>query len=184
NAASFRQVSQKASMVHSKIRIPLACVTALLVAIPCHALSVTIQPSPAGPQPVGTTIVWTAASTGADQVTYRFSAGPMGGAFHVLRDFSRSPVFEWTPLDDGNYAITVTARNSASGSWVDATAFYGVYSRVVAGTPLVTLTSNALVALYSAPGCDSGSMRVRFTRSGTTAGNVTPWKACQPGHDL
>src|SRR5439155_24283419 len=61
--------------------------------------TLSLLPSEAAPQLVGERILWTATATdcGATPV-YQFSAAPHGGAFHVVRDFSPTNSFAWTPM--------------------------------------------------------------------------------------
>src|SRR5262249_23464720 len=71
--------------------------------------SVSLAPSLDAPL-VGDRVTWTATATevGAAPV-YQFSAAPDGGAFHVIRDFSPSNSFTWTPMQEGTYDIRVVA---------------------------------------------------------------------------
>src|SRR5262249_46301011 len=66
---------------------------------PCTA---SLAPGEAAPQLVGEPILWTA--TAADCGTapvYQFSVAPHGGAFRVVRDFSPTNTFAWTPMQEG-----------------------------------------------------------------------------------
>src|SRR5262245_65485872 len=69
--------------------------------------TVTLAPSDNSPL-VGERVTWTATADdcGATPV-YRFSAATHGGAFHVVRDFSPSNTFTWTPMQAGSYDIQV-----------------------------------------------------------------------------
>src|SRR5437763_3211644 len=73
---------------------------------------VSLAPSEAAPQLVGERITWTAMATecGAAPV-YQFSAAPHGGTFHVVRDFSPSNTFTWTPMQEGAYDIQVSVKD-------------------------------------------------------------------------
>ena len=73
-----------------------------LVSIAARAgatITVTLSPSLASPQPVGTTIVWTANVTdtvgGGDEM--QFSVAPSGGPAAIVHDFNTSKSFPWTP---------------------------------------------------------------------------------------
>src|SRR6266508_2406184 len=74
---------------------------------------VSLAPNEAAPQLVGERITWTATATecGAAPV-YQFSAAPHGGAFHVVRDFSPSNTFTWTPMQEGSYDIEVIVKEA------------------------------------------------------------------------
>src|SRR5215470_9824218 len=68
---------------------------------------VTLAPSDDSPL-VGERVTWTAtaADVGATPV-YQFSAATHGGAFHVVRDFSPTNSFTWTPMREGDNDIRV-----------------------------------------------------------------------------
>src|SRR5262249_29870927 len=65
---------------------------------------VSLAPSEAAPQLVGERVIRTATATecGATPV-YQFSAAPHGEAFRVVRDFSPTNTFAWTPMQEGTY---------------------------------------------------------------------------------
>src|SRR5262245_13202202 len=67
--------------------------------------TVTLAPSNNSPL-VGERVTWTAtaADCGAAPV-YQFSAATHGGSFHVVRDFSPSNMFTWTPMQEGTYDV-------------------------------------------------------------------------------
>src|SRR5437667_12029866 len=73
---------------------------------------VSLAPNEAAPQLVGEGITWTATASdcGATPV-YQFSVAPHAGAFRVVRDFSPSNAFAWTPMQDGVYDIEVTVKD-------------------------------------------------------------------------
>jgi hypothetical protein len=142
------------------------------------APTVTIKPSAASGQPVGTTITWTAGSTGLKTPVYQFSVSVGTGAAAVVRDFSKSPSFSWTPMHEGSYTITATAEDGF-GNVVSTvkTAAYKVASRVKGSTATVSATANPLVALYSAPACASGTVTVQFRAAADTTG---AWQSMAP----
>src|SRR5262245_26790410 len=110
---------------------------------------VSLAPSEAAPQLVGERITWTATANecGAAPV-YQFSAAPHGGAFHVVRDFSPSNTFTWTPMQDGTYDVVVTVKDGyQAADTSSAVVTDGVASRVTGSEPVVTPTANPLVAL-------------------------------------
>jgi hypothetical protein len=66
--------------------------------------------------------------------------------------------FQWTPAqNDGAFQIQVTVRNNSTLATAQLSANYQVTSRIISNQPVVTPTSNALVALYSIPPCAAGS---------------------------
>lgn len=137
------------------------------------AVNVTFTPSVASPQPVGTTIVWTASGTDTDPgiIDYQFSVSSNSQPLRVFQDYDVSNVFEWTPsFREGFFSIQVVARNITTRNTATMAVPFTITSRVepAGGQPLITPTANPLVALYSAPGCPTGSfVRVRFSNDST-----------------
>jgi arylsulfate sulfotransferase len=137
-------------------------------------------------QPVGTRVVWTASVSGPATTVYRFSVAPPGGAFEVMRDFHPRSTFEWTPMDEGSYSIKVTARDGfgSTAAPSEAKVTFTVMSRITKSTPVVTPSRHPLVALYSAPACASGQIRVDFRPTGGQVWQSTPAKQCTPDKSL
>lgn len=136
-------------------------------------VNVTFTPSVASPQPVGTTITWTASATDPDAgaIDYQFSVSSNGQPFKIFQDYDVSNVFEWTPsFREGFFSIQVVARNITTRNTATMAVPFTITSRVApaGGQPVITPTANPLVALYSAPGCPAGSfVRVVFSNGGT-----------------
>src|SRR5215472_10054754 len=94
--------------------------------------TVALTPGEAAPQLVGQRGTWTAtaADCGAAPV-YQFSAALHGGAFHVVRDFSPSNSFTWTPMQEGTYNVRVTGKEGYQATdTMSATVADAVDSRV------------------------------------------------------
>ena len=144
---------------------------ALFLVSPLFAtLTVSLSPSVTSPQPVGTSIVWapTATDTTGNPVDFRFQVSlPSGQAYEIYQDYDVAPTFTWSPYSrEGEFQIRVTARDTVTLETAQATMPFTITARTVVsgGTPVITPTSNPLVALYSGPGCPSGQyFRVRFT---------------------
>lgn len=134
--------------------------------------------------PVGTTIFFKAAPASADAHVFRFRVGTAGGASSVVRDFAPRSYLDWTPMDDGAFDIEATARNLVTGDITTAAITYTVSSRVTAGTPVVSPTRHPLVALYSAPPCETGLIRVRYSVNPGGREQATPFKLCRPGRSV
>jgi hypothetical protein len=135
---------------------------------------VSLAPNEIAPQLVGERITWTATASdvGAAPV-YQFSAAPDGGTFHVVRDFSPTNSFAWTPMQEGVYDIKVSVKDGYQGTeTTSAVAVDAVNSRVTGSQAVVTPTLNPLVALYSAPPSSAGSMFVQFA----VAGDHPAWR--------
>ncbi len=154
-------------------------------------ISVTLSPSPAGPQPVGTLITWTAIvqDTAAGSHEYRFRVGPSGGLTSIVRDFTSYNTFQWASgegsmvgpagvsftMAEGTYEVRATAQN-ISNKTVSAAAVqtFVVTSRFHNGIDAVTPTANPLVALFSGPACAAGNtVRVRFNQAGSSVSQTT-----------
>jgi hypothetical protein len=78
---------------------------------------VVLTPSEPAPQLVGDHVLWTATATdcGTNPV-YQFGVGSDGGAFHVVRDFSPTNTFTWTPMQEGSYAVEVIVEDGYGGT--------------------------------------------------------------------
>src|SRR5262249_11135656 len=129
--------------------------------------SVTLAASDEAPL-VGERVTWTAAAAdcGASPV-YQFSAAPHGGPFHVVRDFSPTNNFAWTPMQEGAYDIEVTVKDGyQAAETTSAVATDDVASRVSGSQAVITPTLNPLVAMYSVPPTSASSVFVQFASAG------------------
>ncbi len=148
-----------------------------------------VTPDRTSGQPVGTTVRWTATAPhrlGRGAV-YRFSIGAPGGPMRVVRDFSPARSFAWTALQTGVYVVAVTAKEDVTATTgLTASTAFRMTSRITGADPAVTSTTNPLVALYSAPACWSGHLRVQFRTSGAGSESWTSTAAqpCRPGQSL
>jgi hypothetical protein len=109
------------------------------------AVEVELTPSSPSPQPVGTTVTWTAEASDTEPgiLDYQFSVLTPTAGFIVVRDFSPSNSFEWTPSErEGEYQIRVIARNVSTRETAQQTAAYSVTSRVVGDAHVVSGTAN------------------------------------------
>ena len=88
--------------------------TAYNLTSPCA--SATESAAPASPQLSGTTVTFTAASTGCPQPLYQFWILAPGHAWQIVQAYSGSATFSWntTGLAPGSYLYTVWARDASS----------------------------------------------------------------------
>ena len=152
-----------------------------------RAQTVTLTPSVASPQMVGTPVTWTARVINApsghtyqDQYTVTFN-----GQSQIVRDFGPGNTFAWVPHTvEGTYQISVVVRDTTALPYV----LFAPVSVTFVLTPWVTTplaagvvnpTSHPLVALFSGPPCTSGhQMLVRFHPATSQASMTTNLVAC------
>jgi virginiamycin B lyase len=82
--------------------------------------SVSLTPDKPSPQPLGTTILWTAAATGGTAPQFQFWVQPVGGAFTLLCAYSASATCSWTPTIAGDYLVFVWAKSLGSPATFEA----------------------------------------------------------------
>ncbi len=141
------------------------------------AISVTLSPSPAGPQPVGTIITWTATvqDTASGTHEYRFSVGPANGRLAIVQDFGLAKTLLWAfSQTEGTYQVKVLVQNISNNTSAHAAANFVVTSLRLNGLDAVTPTANPLVALFSGPPCNiHNTVRVRFNQAGSSVSQTT-----------
>ncbi len=154
-----------------------------------------LTPKLASPQPIGAIVDWTAKATDTNPgpLTFQFNVAPPNRALTTVKQFNagtlsgrawESPAFAWALTGtDGAYRVQVVAKDFTSGESDSLTVSFQVTSPVTGADPVVQMTQNPLVALFTAPSCASGStMRVSFQpQSGNVPATKTNWAACQPG---
>ncbi len=157
---------------------------ALFLALPCFAtLTVTMTPSVASPQLIGTPVTFTATATdtSAGTINYQFSVAKSGQPYQVSVDFSYVNTYVFAPsLHEGSYSVQVVAENLSTKATATAQVTYNIGSRVTGSTPAITAVQNPLVALYSAPSCPSGSSMYIVFQTSTGVGNHTDGRPCAP----
>ena len=158
----------------------------LLVGAPMQlwaTIQVSLAPSLASPQPVGTPVDWVASAsdTNPGTLVYRYSFGPSGGALAIVRDFSYAKNFTWVEsVQEGTYQVQVTVKNLSTHETATSNASFVIAPRATPSLPVVvTPTANPLVALYSTTVCPVGySVAVAFQALGSPVTQYTPPRTC------
>ncbi len=165
----------------------LAAGCSALAAMSAFGMTASLKPSVESTAPVGEMVTFQAVVSDAasSNLWYRFRVRPAGGAYGMVRDYGPVDTLDWTAAKhDGVYEVEVSVLNRKNGEEANATSVIQFKSRVTNGQPVVSPTANALVFLYSAAECASGSrMRVQFQTSGGATQN-TPYMACTPGRSM
>lgn len=151
-------------------------------------MTVVLTPSLLSPQLVGTTVVWAATVTPCCGTTvFRFSTKPAASStWTIVRDYDLATTLPWTSLTEGTYNVQVEVLDTVSGLTAQAQMSVQFVSRVHSGgVPVVSRTSHPLVALYSAPVCSTGRVRVAFwPTSGGEPPATTAAQACNKSTTL
>jgi arylsulfate sulfotransferase len=165
----------------------LSLIGSLILCVPGWAkLTVTLTPSPNGPQKVGTQISWTATVSGSQpgSIQFQFTGHKSNEHAGLLRGFHKSNQFVWTPSEaEGDYSIEVTARNRDTGETAISEARFHVNSNVTGTAPVIFPTANPLVAMYSAPACPSGSAMYVTFGVGTSISSTNS-QGCTPNSSM
>lgn len=150
----------------------------------------SLTPSIASPQPLGTPVTWTATASanGSDQITFQFSTG-IGSGLAINVDFNAgtysngiwtSQPFTWATIQsEGTYQVQAVAKDFKANQSATKTVLYTLTSLVTGNSAVVNPTANSLVALFSAPPCPVGSqMQIVFHGPGEAPEGASDWKAC------
>jgi hypothetical protein len=145
-----------------------------------RTISFTITPAPlqvtslssnlASPQPVNTTITFTASSTGGTpphQFKYWITAN--GTTWSVLREWSTSASYTWTPTQASpSYQIVVWARSA--GATADAyESYFARTFAITAGQQTTPMTVTGLASNLSSPQTTGTAITLTASGSGGTA---------------
>lgn len=177
-----------------KLRIILLFVVAVLAAVSVSAFryyrsldeqaGIGLTANVPSPQPLGTAVVWRVHSRFRPDRLFRFSvAARQRGPYTVTRDFSPSTTFSLTRLYQGRYFVRVTAKSSYAATtsrWT--TSSFRLAPRTSGITPVVVGTRNPLVALFNAPACSVGTVRVLY-RFGHASWSSSGSQRCDPLHE-
>src|SRR5258708_3802759 len=144
-----------------------------------NTCTVSLTPSISSPQFVGQRVVWTTTATNcgdAPVYQYKVAFTSASSKFRVTRDFNLANTLAWGPMQEGSYAVMVTVKSGFDAA--DSTSGvvpFSIQPLVTGDQAALSPTLNPLVALYSAPACDNGSIYVRFRPVSDT--NDLPWKS-------
>ncbi len=143
-------------------------------------LTVALSPNVGSPQPLGSSVVWTANVSGDPDPNpsyeYQFTGQPVGYPSQVRRGYGHSKTFTLTPSAfETTFTVAVTVKNVHAGTSASKTANFQFTSRLVSGHAAVYPTNHPLVAFFAAQACQVPNlMRVRFTPvSGVPAGGIS-----------
>ena len=164
------------------ILIPLLAFVLQSVSAAGSPLTVHLVTSMPSPQPVGTVIglVPRVENEGKGMLVFRYSVGIGTGPLHIVRDYTQQRDFVWAPpLFEHEAHVRLTVRNNQTKETAEDEITFRTISRIKDRQPAITPTSNPLIALFSAPPCESGGQfRVAVRRQGAQQVTYTPLDAC------
>ena len=73
-----------------------------------------LSANPASPQPHGTAVTLTGSATCLGTPTYRFWVRAPGGSWQIVRDYSTTATFVWTPATAGTYSLEIDVRDQGA----------------------------------------------------------------------
>jgi Subtilase family/Bacterial pre-peptidase C-terminal domain len=117
----------------------------VIITSPPPVSAVSLSANVIFPAPINSTIIWTAAAAGGVQpLQYQFWRFREGTGWSMIRDYSPSNIFIWTPLagDAGRYQLQVFVRSAGSTAAYDAWAGTTSFDIVVPPVVVTSLTSN------------------------------------------
>ena len=174
-------------------------ISALLLGMCGLAQGTALSLTPSLPTPalVGQMITWQANVVGPGDFRFRFRVRAIEAVsdksrrrrsssdFHMVRDYSRTALLDWTAADhEGYYEIEAAAKNLTTGDVALTSLVYQFSPRVSGTTIAVSPTIHPLVFLFSAPPCVPGArMHVEF-RSGLDLPRSTPSEDCVAGQSM
>jgi hypothetical protein len=112
--------------------------------------SATLTSSLASPQNTGTAVTFTAnAAGGVGPRQYKFLVQPGSGAAQMVRDWSTTATYTWTPSTAASYTVTVWARSA--GVTTDAAQASAQLAFVINTAPVPPVTSATLTSNVASP---------------------------------
>jgi spore germination protein YaaH len=132
--------------------------------VPCATASLTPSLTPSNPsQPAGSSVAFTASSTGCGTPLYEYWVKLLNGSWYMRRGFSTDPAWSWdtSGLAQATYTVHVWAKQAG-----DSTSSWEAY-----GSSTVTLTGCALATLSPATGSSKVGTPVQFAAGSSTCQN-------------
>jgi hypothetical protein len=127
-----------------------------------HCAVPQLAPGVSSPQAAGSSILFTASSTGCTSPLYRFYIRDLAGTWHVVQDFSPTTTYNWTPASP---VSTNTAGTYLVGIWAKAVGSTNTYDDFYFLTYTLTSGTPCTVNIAAVPG------------TGATAGTPVTWTA-------
>jgi hypothetical protein len=133
------------------------------VAVPLRAVS--LDADKAFPVTFGTAVTWNAAAHPGIGVEYSFWRQAPNGAWSLMRAYSTSPTFTWTPTasDLGTHAFQVWARR------IGSSAAYDVYT-----SKSVVIDSGAVLTVTALTANKAATVGASVTWTATATGGTAP----------
>jgi 6,7-dimethyl-8-ribityllumazine synthase len=128
--------------------------------------AISIVPSNASPQPMGTPITWTCNASGGTSLLYQFYAYNETTGWQMVQAYSPSNTVNWTPTAAGNYNVCVWVKDAASTNNYDAFIDSAVYTISVGQQPV---TAISIVPSKSSPQPANTSITWTCNASGGTS---------------
>jgi len=126
--------------------------------------AVAVSATPASPPQVNTAITFSATATGGVNVQYQFWIyNASAAAWSQLQVYSSSATCAWAPAAAGDYLLSVTAKDSTTGTEVNITTWYTISS----GLPL-----SAVAVTPSLPSPQAATTSITFTATPIGGTNV------------
>jgi len=158
-------------------RIGLLLMIACVVFVnpsPADATTVTLTPDRGAPQPVGTLVRWaTNASGGTAPYSYKWWLYD-GTSWKMLRDWSTSTSYEWSPtVANAAYRVGVWVRSAGNTADVDE-ANEGAYFAITAATSPASTSSRASAVSLNADHTAPQPAGATITWTAQPTGGVAP----------
>ncbi len=138
---------------------------------PAAVTSATLTSNVASPQNTGTAMTFTAgAAGGVNPVQYKLLRADGGGVAQMVRDWSATAIYAWTPSTAASYTVKVWARSA--GVTTDAAQAAAQLAYVINTPPPAAVTSATLTSNVASP----QNTGTTITLTATAQGGVAPYQ--------